>query len=113
MPFPHRSPQQSSANAARGGLKPPPAGRLRRAKPSSSVQHHYKTENPTYFRPSRSGHNKAAKLVERFARDAADILRFTTHTVIWFSNNQSERDLRPTKLQFEDQRNLADATRLG
>jgi hypothetical protein len=29
--FPHRSPQQSSANAAVGGLKPPPAGRLRRA----------------------------------------------------------------------------------
>jgi transposase len=42
---------------------------------------------------------KAAKLVERFARDAADILRFTTDTAIWFSNNQSERDLRPTKLQ--------------
>ena len=39
---------------------------------------------------------KAAKLVERFARDAADILRFTTDTAIWFSNNQSERDLRPT-----------------
>ena len=30
-PFPRRSPRQSSANAARGGLKPPPAGRLRRA----------------------------------------------------------------------------------
>jgi transposase len=43
--------------------------------------------------------SKAAKLVERFARDAADILRFTTDTAIWFSNNQSERDLRPTKLQ--------------
>ena len=28
---PHRSPRQSSANAAVGGLKPPPAGRLRRA----------------------------------------------------------------------------------
>jgi transposase len=43
--------------------------------------------------------SKAAKLVERFARDAHDILRFTTDTAIWFSNNQSERDLRPTKLQ--------------
>jgi transposase len=42
---------------------------------------------------------KAAKLVERFARDAEDILRFTTDTAIWFTNNQSERDLRPTKLQ--------------
>src|ERR1035437_3728251 len=29
--FPHRSPQRSSANAAVGGLEPPPAGRLRRA----------------------------------------------------------------------------------
>ena len=44
---------------------------------------------------------KAAKLVERFARDAADIMRFTTDTAIWFSNNQSERDLRPTKLQLK------------
>jgi transposase len=44
---------------------------------------------------------KAAKLVERFARDAANILRFTTDTAIWFSNNQSERDLRPTKLQLK------------
>ena len=39
--------------------------------------------------------------MERFARDAADILRFTTDTAIWFSNNQSERDLRPTKLQLK------------
>jgi hypothetical protein len=30
-PFPHRSPRRSSANAACGGLKPPPEGRLRRA----------------------------------------------------------------------------------
>jgi transposase len=45
--------------------------------------------------------SKAAKLVERFARDATDILRFTTDTAIWFSNNQSERDLRPTKLQLK------------
>jgi transposase len=44
---------------------------------------------------------KAAKLVERFTRDAADILRFTTDTAVWFSNNQSERDLRPTKLQLK------------
>jgi len=41
--LPHRSPRQSSANAAVGGLKPPPAGRLRRANnPSSPVQHHLK-----------------------------------------------------------------------
>ena len=31
-PFPPRSPRRSSANAAGGGLKPPSAGRLRRAK---------------------------------------------------------------------------------
>ena len=39
--FLDRSPRRSSANAARGGLEPPPAGRLRRAKiPSSPEQHH-------------------------------------------------------------------------
>jgi hypothetical protein len=39
LPFPHRSPRQSSANAACGGLTPPSAGRRRRAtKPSSCVQ---------------------------------------------------------------------------
>ena len=38
--FPHRSPRQSSTNAAVGGLKPPPAGRLQRANnPSSPAQH--------------------------------------------------------------------------
>jgi transposase len=45
--------------------------------------------------------SKAAKLVRRFTRDAEDILRFTTDTAIWFSNNQSESDLRPTKLQLK------------
>jgi transposase len=45
------------------------------------------------------GGSKAAKLVGRFTRDAEDILRFTTDSAIWFTNNQSERDLRPTKLQ--------------
>jgi transposase len=45
--------------------------------------------------------SKAAKLVERFARDADEVLRFTTDSAIWFSNNQSERDLRPTKLQLK------------
>ncbi len=45
--------------------------------------------------------SKAAKLVRRFTRDADDILRFTTDSAIWFSNNQSERDLRPTKLQLK------------
>ena|ERR1700742_4851064 len=38
--FPDRSPRQSSANAARGGLRPPLEGRSRGAtKSSSSAQH--------------------------------------------------------------------------
>jgi len=45
--FLDRSPRRSSANAARGGLKPPPAGRLRRAKPSSLTQHHQPRIPPT------------------------------------------------------------------
>jgi len=36
LPFPRRSPQRSSANAARGGLTPPPTGRRRRCAPSIS-----------------------------------------------------------------------------
>jgi hypothetical protein len=41
-PSPRRSPRQSSANAARGGLKPPTARRLRGAtKPSSPAQHRF------------------------------------------------------------------------
>src|SRR2546429_7431293 len=40
--LPHRSPRQSSANTAVGGLEPPPAGRLRGAKPSSLTQHRLK-----------------------------------------------------------------------
>ena len=39
-PFPHRSPRYVTVPAACGGLKPPPAGRLRRAdNPSSPAQH--------------------------------------------------------------------------
>ena len=49
-------------------MKPPPAGRLRRAKPSSSVQHRYKQKFLHIPALSRSGHNNAAKL------DAADVL---------------------------------------
>src|SRR6266498_5557640 len=47
--FPRRSPQRSSANAAVGGLKPPPAGRLQRAKqPPSLLQHRsQRTHHPT------------------------------------------------------------------
>ena len=59
-PFPHRSPQRSLANAAWGGLKPPRAGRLRRAtKPSSSEQHRFRSsayiELPFTFRTHQDG----------------------------------------------------------
>ena len=48
--FPHRSPRQSSTNAAVGGLKPPPAGRLQRANnPSSPAQH--RPQKLTYHAP--------------------------------------------------------------
>src|SRR6266508_1234887 len=54
--FPRRSPQRSSANAAVGGLKPPPAGRLQRAnQPPSLLQrrsqrnHHHTTDPPPAF----------------------------------------------------------------
>jgi hypothetical protein len=40
--FPHRSPRQSSANAAVGGLGPSSAARPRGAKPSSLTQHRLK-----------------------------------------------------------------------
>src|ERR1035437_280151 len=54
-PFPHRSPRRSSANAAGGGLKPPPAGRLRRASNPSSLEQHRikKTHLPTWRAPLR------------------------------------------------------------
>lgn len=50
-PFPHRSPRRSSANAACGGLKPPPERRLRRAKPSSPAQHRFLKTAPTLRSP--------------------------------------------------------------
>ena len=51
-PFPHRSPRRSSANAACGGLKPPPDRRLRRAKPSSPAEHRFLKVLPTYIQTS-------------------------------------------------------------
>src|SRR3954452_1517861 len=53
MPFLDRSPQQSSANAARGGLKPPPAGRLRRAYLHHPNSTHYSASDhlPTHRTP--------------------------------------------------------------
>jgi hypothetical protein len=51
VPFPHRSPRRSSANAACGGLKPPPNRRLRRAKPSSLAEHRIPLISPTFETP--------------------------------------------------------------
>src|ERR1700740_3839308 len=51
-PFPHRSPRRSSANAACGGLKPPPDRRLRRAKPSSPAEHRFLKVLPIYVQTS-------------------------------------------------------------
>src|ERR1700750_3208116 len=47
--FPRRSPQRSSANADAGGLKPSPAGRLRRARQPPSLR----TAPQPASRPSR------------------------------------------------------------
>jgi hypothetical protein len=63
--LPHRSPRQSSANAAVGGLKPPPAGRLRRANnPSSPVQHHLK--KLAYHTPFSVRDTRGSRLIGRF-----------------------------------------------
>src|SRR5919197_744238 len=46
--LPQRSAQRSSANAPVGGLKPPPVGRLRRAKqPPSLLQHRNQRDSPS------------------------------------------------------------------
>src|SRR6185503_10073784 len=43
---------RSTANAACGGLKPPPDRRLRRAKPSSPAEHRFLKVLPTYIQTS-------------------------------------------------------------
>src|SRR5664280_3278360 len=56
--FPHRSPRQSSASAAVGGLESPPAGRFRR--PTSIFRTAPNQEAlPTSSLPLRSGHTHA------------------------------------------------------
>ena len=50
---PRRSAQRSSANAPVGGLKPPPEGRLQRAKqPPSLLQHHIQRNHHLPIRPA-------------------------------------------------------------
>jgi hypothetical protein len=62
--LPPRSPRQSSANAAVGGLKPPPAGRLRRANnPSSPAQHHL--EKLAYHAPFSVRDTRGSRLNRR------------------------------------------------
>jgi transposase len=81
----------AAATAGRAALEPEQVSLIRCA--YAGALSLGREENTTHPR------SKAAKLVNRFARDADDVLRFTTDTAIWFTNNQSERDLRPTKLQ--------------
>jgi len=54
MPFPHRSPRRSSANAACGGLKPPPDRRLRRATLHLLQNTDFRKVSPTYIKTSVS-----------------------------------------------------------
>ena len=55
--FPRRSPQRSSANAVAGGLKPPSAGRLRRAmQPSSTGTAPQSASPPSTNQPTSYAH---------------------------------------------------------
>src|SRR4029078_5809781 len=67
MPFPHRSPRRSSANAACGGLKPPPDRRHRRATLHLLQNTDFRKVSPTYIKTSvsRSWHTKRASLTRR------------------------------------------------
>ena len=58
MPFPHRSPRRSSANAACGGLKPPPDRRLRRA--NLHLSQNIDSKSLTYLPTSRPPSSFAA-----------------------------------------------------
>jgi hypothetical protein len=64
-------------------------------------RHHRPTQRVIVIRPPTRHHTLRTHLTKRIACDANEILQFTTDTAIWFSNNQSERDLRPTKLQLK------------
>ena len=79
--FPGRSPRQSSANAARGGLRPPPEGRSRGAtKPSSSAQHDKKI---TYLQGNLlvfDAHTKPSPNAPRFRRTQQDVPRHQTRS---------------------------------
>jgi hypothetical protein len=69
-PFPTRSRQRSSANAAVGGLTPLPEERRRRvSNPSSPTQQHNRSRSPTYKQPPspvRVAHTRSS-----FSRGAA------------------------------------------
>jgi hypothetical protein len=83
--FPHRSPRRSSANAAEGGLKPPPEGRLREADNLSSlVQHHFPLPiaSGSLQRSWHTGFSEERKLHFQFPVAA---LEFTDPLVFWHS----------------------------
>ena len=95
-PFPHRSPRRSSANAACGGLKPPTAGRLRRAKPSSPAQHHIKKlylhRTPLCARGTRSFSNLVSRRDLLTCDDASCLTRchraFVSNSCHFFSERR-------------------------
>ena len=53
--------------------------------------------------PSRTGwkQSKTGNLLERLRDQEADVLRFAHDLTVPFTNNQAERDLRPTKTQMK------------
>jgi hypothetical protein len=70
--FPRRSPQRSSANADAGGLKPSPAGRLRRARQPPSLHAapqpaHRPLTSPARPPRSRSQHHDSLQLTQHEA----------------------------------------------
>ena len=69
-PFPHRSPRRSSANAACGGLKPPPRRAASKGLPSSLAQHRLTQISPTHadLHSSFMAHAPAKRRKSRWGR---------------------------------------------
>jgi hypothetical protein len=88
--FPRRSAQRSSANAPVGGLKPPPEGRLQRAKqPPSLLQHRPRRDHHPPLCPASCVrvHNFFMPVVRRFRgsrlsyRPAASAIRYASPAI--------------------------------
>src|SRR6266496_3652404 len=73
--FPRRSPQRSSANANVGGLKPSPAGRLRRARQPPSLR--------TAPQPARRTQSRSPTHLPRSCSQHHDSLQLTQLTAVW------------------------------